>query len=48
MDEYAAISVFFFVLDVAAALDPPLLLYKNSYTLCVQSFSENIFEILGI
>ena len=28
------------ILDVVAILDPPLLLYKNSYTLCAQSFSE--------
>ena len=48
MREYAAIAVFFFVLDVAAALDPPLLLFKNLYTLCAQSFCQKCFEILGI
>ena len=33
----------FSLLDVAAAPDAPLLLYKNAYTLCAQSFSENNF-----
>ena len=47
MYEYATITVFFLVLDFAAVLDPPLLLYKNSYTLCAQFFSENLFEIFG-
>ena len=49
MYEYAAaIKFFLFVSDVAAVLDPPLLLYKKLINFMRSVFFWKFFEILGI